>query len=134
VERYKTIILKNHPDQGGSLYLVLKINEAKQVLSVLAYANLHAGVLDTYNIRGCIVFVLCYIKTSLRVHDPLRIDGFFSGISAKHSIVSKELSNLLHLTRIYIIGVFLPHSPQDPMFYKCIEHFRSGIKEHLLHW
>jgi DnaJ homolog subfamily C member 19 len=31
-ERYKSVMLANHPDRGGSPYLALKINEARRVL------------------------------------------------------------------------------------------------------
>jgi hypothetical protein len=35
-ERYKTVMLANHPDRGGSPYLALKINEARRVLEPFA--------------------------------------------------------------------------------------------------
>ena len=35
-ERYKSVMLANHPDRGGSPYLALKINEARRVLSEFA--------------------------------------------------------------------------------------------------
>jgi len=31
-ERYKKVMLLNHPDRGGSPYLAMKINEARRVL------------------------------------------------------------------------------------------------------
>jgi DnaJ homolog subfamily C member 19 len=31
-ERYKRVMLLNHPDRGGSPYLAMKINEARRVL------------------------------------------------------------------------------------------------------
>ena len=35
-ERYKSVMLANHPDRGGSPYLALKINEARRVLNEFA--------------------------------------------------------------------------------------------------
>ena len=35
-ERYKTVMLANHPDRGGSPYLALKINEARRILEPFA--------------------------------------------------------------------------------------------------
>jgi len=35
-ERYKSVMLANHPDRGGSPYLALKINEARRVLNPFA--------------------------------------------------------------------------------------------------
>lgn len=29
---YRTILLKNHPDKGGSPYLAAKVNQAKDIL------------------------------------------------------------------------------------------------------
>lgn len=31
-DRYKRVMLLNHPDRGGSPYLAMKINEARRVL------------------------------------------------------------------------------------------------------
>jgi DnaJ homolog subfamily C member 19 len=35
-ERYKSVMLANHPDRGGSPYMALKINEARRVLAPFA--------------------------------------------------------------------------------------------------
>jgi DnaJ family protein C protein 19 len=35
-ERYKSVMLANHPDRGGSPYLALKINEARRILNDVA--------------------------------------------------------------------------------------------------
>jgi hypothetical protein len=35
-EKYKNVMLANHPDRGGSPYLALKINEARRVLAPFA--------------------------------------------------------------------------------------------------
>jgi len=35
-ERYKGVMLANHPDRGGSPYMALKINEARRVLAPFA--------------------------------------------------------------------------------------------------
>lgn len=35
-EKYKSVMLANHPDRGGSPYLALKINEARRVLDPFA--------------------------------------------------------------------------------------------------
>jgi len=101
-ERYKKVMLLNHPDRGGSPYLAMKINEARRVLMrYCRWPRLHHQIMkafETYLHRNYSMTVRVsrqsHLKHELTIEDNC---GHCRNRWKIHKLVYLQWNNIKHI-------------------------------------